>query len=221
MKGKFIVIDGSDGSGKATQTQLLAKKLELKGVGVKICDFPQYEEFFGKMVGRYLDGEFGDPTKLNPYLASLMYAGDRLQAKKDIQKWLEEGNIVITNRYVSSNIVHQGVKFEGEERDKFISWVKELEFEVYDVPKPDLTIVLYVPTEFAQKLVDKKEKRNYTEKKRDGHESNKDYLMKATDFYRELAEKENWLLIECVREGKLLPIDEINEMIMEKVEKFI
>ncbi len=211
MRGKFIVIDGSDGSGKGTQTELVIKRLRNAGKNVHKCDFPQYDKFFGRMVGKYLNNEFGDATKVDPYLASLIYAGDRWQSKDEIKKALDEGKIVIANRYVPSNMAHQGCKLEN--KDEFFSWLENLEYNEYGIPKPDLVIILYVPVNISQELVDKKDKRDYTNMKRDGHESDKEYLSKTAELYKELAIKNNWLLIECVKDNKLLSKEEINNLI--------
>jgi dTMP kinase len=220
-KGRFIVIDGSDGSGKGTQTDLIIKALLEKGKSVYKCDFPNYDGFFGKMVGQYLNSRFGDPTKLDPYLASLMYAGDRWLEKDKIKDALSEGKIVIANRYVQSNMAHQGSKLDPREREDFVNWIKELEFDQYKIPVPDLVIVLYMPAEISQKLVDTKDKREYTDKKRDGHESDRNYLSKTAEYYKELAAKEGWTLIECVKDGKLLSIEEVFKLVKSEILKLI
>lgn len=214
MAGKFIVIDGSDGSGKGTQTELLIKRLKEEGKEVYKCDFPQYDAFFGKMVGSYLNNEFGDAVKVNPYLASLMYAGDRWSSKEKIENALKMGKIVIANRYVPSSMAHQGCKLEGEEREKYLVWLDQLEYENYKIPRPDKVIVLFMPADVSQKLVDKKAQRDYTQRKRDGHESNRNYLEKSALLYKELAtQNDNWELVECVVNGKLLSIEEINDIL--------
>src|SRR6266567_7862251 len=135
-KGKFIVVDGTDGSGKKTQTALLAKRLKKEGYKVKLIDFPQYESnFFGKMVGRYLSGEFGSAEQVSPYLASILYAADRHETKGKIEKWLKEGNIVISDRYASSNQIHQGGKISDvKKRKEFLEWLEEMEFVVFKIP---------------------------------------------------------------------------------------
>ena len=126
-KGFFIVIDGTDGSGKATQTKLLAEKLKKSGRKVKTIDFPQYENnFFGKMVGRYLSGEFGKSSEVSPYLASILYAGDRFEEKETIEKWLNEGFVVIADRYASSNQIHQGGKISNSAKRKEFLDLKHL-----------------------------------------------------------------------------------------------
>lgn len=211
-KGKFIVIDGSDGSGKKTQSDLLVEKLKTDGHPVSYYDFPQYDKtFFGAMVGRYLNGEFGDLSEINPYLISLLYAGDRWQASESIKKDLAEGKVVVSNRYIQSNMAFSGARFATvSEREKFLEWLDELEYKVYGIPHPDLVIYLYVPYKIGQELVDKKEKRNYTAKKRDIHEKDAEYLEQVENTYLWLAERcKEWKKIDCIDKRGILPIETI------------
>lgn len=219
MKGKFFVIDGSDGSGKGTQTNLLVQRLK-EEYNVILCDFPKYDGFFGKMVGKYLNNAYGDAINLNPYLISLIYAGDRWENKEIIIKSLNEGKIVISNRFTSSNIAHQGSKLQKEEIEDFINWIERLEFEIYKIPKPDKTFILFVPIDIAQNLVDQKSKREYTNNKRDAHESNSNYLKKTSDLFYEIAQKrEDWIYINCAPEGKMLSKEEINNLLFDEIKK--
>ena len=212
----LIVIEGTDGSGKATQAELLKKKLEDLNQKVTYFDFPQYDKFFGKLVGRYLNNEFGDAVELNPYLTSLIYAADRFSVK---DKLIEANkDIVIANRYVTANLAHQGSKINDKEKiNEFINWVEQLEYNEYGLPKPDIVIFLYVPIKFSQQLVDKKNKRDYTEKKRDSHESNTQYLEKTAELFKDLSTKKNWIMINCVKDDELLSIEEISNLIFDKV----
>ncbi len=142
-KGKLIVVDGADGSGKATQAALLAKALRKRGLGVKMIDFPQYQNFFGALIGRYLAGEFGDFIKLDPYLVSVLYAADRFDSSRQIKNWLDKGYVVIADRYVSANQIHQGSKIEDpKKRKQFLDWLDEMEFQVFAIPRPDLVVYL-------------------------------------------------------------------------------
>jgi dTMP kinase len=221
-RGKFIVIDGSDGSGKKTQSDLLIKKLNEDGHRTAFYDFPQYEKnLFGKMVGDYLNGEYGKSTKINPYLASLLYAGDRWQASPQIKKDIKEGKIVISNRYTSSNMAHQAAKIKNaEEKKKFLKWLVDLEFNVYKIPRPDLVIYLNVPCEVSQQLIETKEKRSYTKKKKDLHEKDVDFMMRSQNEYIELSERyANWQKIDCARDNKILSRLEIAKMIFQVVQK--
>lgn len=223
-KGIFIVIDGSDGSGKRTQTDLLLKYLKSKHLTVSYFDFPQYEKsFFGKMVGRYLNGEFGEADEVDPYLASLLYAGDRWQVSSKIKSDLKEGKIVIANRYTQSNMGFQTAKIKSStEKRKFLSWVIKLEYQIYKIPKPDLVIYLYVPHKIAQGLVDKKAKRGYTKLKRDIHEKNSEYLSRVEKQYLALAKtNKGWRVINCMCNKQLLSPDEISKKVFLEIEKLI
>lgn len=216
---KFIVIEGGDGAGKGTQAKLLVERLSKK-TKVTFFDFPQYEKTLaGKLVGRYLKGEFGDPLSLSPYIASLPYALDRVAAKDELNKALEEG-VVICNRYTPSNIGHQASKLPKGKRDEFISWLEKLEYVELKIPKPTLVIYLYVPVEISSRLVEKKEARAYiggesTKGEKDGHEKDTEYQRKSIEVYTKMSKERNdWKLIDCVENGRLLSIEEIHEKIM-------
>lgn len=224
LKGKFIVIDGSDGSGKKTQTDLLIKYLKTNHHTSSYFDFPQYQKsFFGKMVGRYLNGEFGEADDVNPYLASLLYAGDRWQASEAIRKDLKAGKIVIANRYTQSNMGFQTAKIKSPtEKRKFLSWVTKLEYQIYGIPKPDLVVYLYVPYKIAQSLVDKKADRGYTKMKRDIHERNGEYLNRVEKQYLTLArQNKEWQIVNCIQDGKLMTPPMIAELVAKEVKKII
>ncbi|MBI4778894.1 deoxynucleoside kinase, partial [Candidatus Falkowbacteria bacterium] len=144
-QGKFIVIDGTDGSGKATQTQLLAQRLERVGLNVAIADFPQYNTKSAGPVEEYLSGKYGSPEEVGPYQASIFYACDRYDASFKIKTWLAEGKIVISNRYVTANMGHQGGKISNLlEKKHFFDWLYQLEYEIFNIPRPDLNIILHV-----------------------------------------------------------------------------
>ena len=226
-KGKFIVIDGTDGSGKATQTKLLVKRLKKEGYGVKTIDFPQYKRnVFGKMVGRYLSGEFGGASDVNPYLASTLYAADRFETKEKIIKWLKSGNIVIADRYASSNQIHQGGKIKDDaERKIFLDWLEVMEYQVFKIPKPDSIIYLDVPIKFSVKLLEEKKaqsKKNYLKGKKDIHENDLKHLQDAKESAIKLVKKlNNWTRINCVKNDKLMSIEEVSDIIWNKVSKII
>jgi dTMP kinase len=223
--GKLIVIEGTDGTGKATQTELLINKLREQGHEVAHFDFPQYgKNVFARAVASYLRGEFGTATEINPYLASFAYAGDRSLMKNKIKKQLEKGSIVVLNRYTTANMGHQGGKIKDkEERKKFIAWLKELEYgeEGYNIPKPELVLLLYLDPGIAQGLVDKKARREYTEgEKRDGHEDDINHLRDAAKTFLEVAEEEpDWKVINCNNQAKdgILSRKQIHEKIWDVV----
>ncbi|HOG15284.1 MAG TPA: hypothetical protein PK674_01725 [Candidatus Absconditabacterales bacterium] len=219
LKGKFIVIDGTDGSGKGTQTKLLVQRLRDSGYNVEIADFPQYGKKSAMMIEDYLNGEFGTAQEVGPYRASILYAVDRYAASFEIKKRLEEGKIIISNRYVSSNMGHQAGKIKNpKERDEFLNWLEDLEYGIFDIPRPDKQILLYMPTEIGQKLVDKKGHRNYVGgNKRDIHESDLQHLKDAAEAYKYVAKKYNRMIIDSAPNGNLLSIEEINNLIWKEV----
>jgi len=216
----LIVIEGTDGTGKATQTELLIDKLKGQGHEVAYFDFPQYgKNVFSRAVGSYLRGEFGEATKINPYLASFAYAGDRGLMRNKIKDLLEKGTIVVLNRYTTANMGHQGGKIKDrEERKKFINWLKELEYgeEGYNLPEPDLIFLLYLDPAISQTLVDKKAASREYSKVRDGHEKDIAHLHDAAKAFREIAEEEkDWYIIDCGKnaDNGILPKEVIHEKI--------
>lgn len=210
-KGKFIVLDGNEGSGKKTQSELLIKILKHAGYKTAYFDFPQYgKSFFGRVVGSYLNGDFG--SEASPYLASLAYAGDRWQASDKIRNNIKAGNIVVSNRYIQANMGVQTAKIKTvKQKEAFLRWLEEMEYQVYKIPKADLVLYLYVPFEISQQLILKKSVRNYTKKKRDLYESNLDLLKKIDQNYLWLSKKyQDWELIDCTdKVGNILSIEEI------------
>ena len=152
-RGKFIVIEGIDGSGKRTQIELLVRALEAKGVAVAQIGFPNYEQFFGKLVGQFLNGDFGALEDVDPHFSAMLYAGDRLQAAPGIRADLDAGKMVLADRYIASNLAHQGSRVPREKRGEFLAWLKKLEYEIYALPPEDLVIYLRVNPEEAHRLV--------------------------------------------------------------------
>lgn len=216
-KGKLIVFEGTDGSGKATQLKLLVAFFKKQGLKVAQTDFPQYyTSFFGKLAGRFLAGEFGG-NEISPYLSCLTYAGDRFEAREKIKKWLSQRKIVLSNRYTSSSMAHHTAKLPPKERGKFIRFLEKLEYEVFGIPREDIVLFLYVPVEIGQRLVDKKGKRGYVGgKRRDIHEADLDHLRKASEVYLKLVRKyPHWLKINCCdQKGNLMSPEKIHKKIL-------
>lgn len=212
-KGKFIVIDGNDGSGKTTQLTLLKNYLEKRQTPVSVFDFPQYNTFHGEMLSRFLNGEFGELEKINPYLLTFIYASDRLGASPYIKAALDSGDIVLSNRYVTSNLAHQSGRLPKEERAAFVDWNIEFEYYVNNLPREDIVIFLYVPRKQATKLIKGRKRR-----KMDMVENNITYLSGSEEAYISLAERfDHWVKIDCVDEkGQMLPREEIfKKMLLE------
>lgn len=219
-QGLFLVIEGSDGSGKETQCKLVVDKLKKEGYKVELFDFPRYNEDSSYFVREYLNGKYGTAEEVGPYTGSLFYALDRYQAAPDIKKALEEGKVVIANRFTGSNMAHQGAKIDNDEQRKgYFLWLDAIEFQMMGIPRPDLSLVLRVPAEIAQTLVDDKDERSYTDKKRDIHEADLEYLQKSTKVYDSLSDifPKDFKQLDCVRSGKLLSIDAIHKLIWETI----
>ena len=222
MKGKLIVIEGTDGSGKATQTALLVERLKKEGKKIEVFDFPQYGNWSAVFVEKYLRGEFGSAEEVNAQTASLFYALDRYAASFRLKKLLNEGYTIVSNRYTTTNMGHQAGKIKNHtEREKFLKWLDQTEFELLGIPKPDLVIFLHVAPEIGQKLVESKGHRDYIGNKKDIHEASLQHLTDSERAYLEVAEKFSWKKIECVKNGKLLSKEEISECVWKIVEKFV
>jgi len=224
VSGKLIVISGMDGSGKATQANLLVEKIKSLNKEVEISDFPQYGNWSAVFVEKYLNGQFGTAQEVGPYRGSIFYALDRYHKSFEMKQWLQQGKIIISNRYVSANQGHQGGKIkDSEERKKYIDWVEHLEFEIFKIPKPTINIFLHVPPEIGQKLVDKKGARDYVGgQKRDIHEADLDHLKDAEESYLYMVNNyPNWIKIDCTQNNQILTIEEIHQKVWEVAQKFI
>lgn len=214
--GKLIVIDGTDGAGKATQAQLLVERLKRLNYQVALIDFPQYGKKSAGAVEEYLNGKYGSAEAVGPYRGSIFYAVDRYDSSFQIRQWLSEGKVVITNRYVTANMGHQGGKIADEaERQKYFNWLYELEYRLFNLPKPDLNLILHVDAAVAQGLVDQKGHRDYVGgQKRDLHEADLAHLRNAEKVYLEIANSfPGFKLIECSREGHLLDREAVSQLV--------
>jgi dTMP kinase len=226
-KGKLIVVDGTDGSGKSTQIGLLLKHLKKDGRKVKLVDFPEYySNFFGAFIGHCLSERYYDFVKVHPKIASVLYAADRFESKDKIKKWLNEGNIVIANRYASANQIHQGGKIANtKKREAFLKWLAEMEYNVFKIPKPDAVFYLSVPVPVVMKLIKERNKnqtRAYLGKKKDVVEKDKNYMENSRKSALWLAKTQpGWVKIECVKNGVLDTRENIHEEIYAKVKKII
>lgn len=223
MAGKLIVIEGLDGTGKATQTKLLLKKLRKEKYSSVVFDFPQYNKFFGKLVGAYLRGEFGGVNEVNPYFASMFYAFDRWSVAKKIKEALNQRKIVLANRYSTANFLHQSGKIKKQkDRFKFLKWLEDLEFNFLKIPQPDLVFFLEMTPRLGQKLVRNKNFRAYLKgKKSDIHEKSRDHLIAARKQSKYLIKKFGWQKIICLKNNKILSRQEIADKIWCKITKLL
>lgn len=220
-KGKFIIIEsGTDGSGKATQTKLLYDRLLNEGKNIRKITFPNYEGPACTPVKMYLNGDFGKkPEDVNPYTASTFFAIDRFASyKTDWEEFYLNGGIIISDRYTTSNMVHQAAKiFDKEEREKYLDWLFDLEFNKMGLPQPDSVIFLDVLPSVTKKLMENRDNKFTGNKEKDIHESNLEYLKKCYENSLEIADKYNWIKIECCKNDKFRTIEDIHEEIYKKI----
>lgn len=217
-KGKLIVIEGTDGSGKATQSKLLYEKLLQEGKKVKLISFPDYESDTSALVKMYLKGEFGQkPEDVNLYAASSFYAVDRVGSYlKNWKSFYNEGYVIICDRYTTSNMVHQAAKLD-EDKDilEFLSWLKNYEFNLLNIPAPDKVFFLKVDPEISKMLrEDRTEKING-----DIHEKNFEFMKKSYENACKVSEFENWACIDCIRDGDMKSKEDILIEILKELEK--
>ena len=217
QKGKLIIIEGNDGSGKTTQLTLLIDYLKKKKTPVKTLDFPRYyDSFFGKFLAAFLRREHGSLENANPYLLTFPYALDRASAGGMIKKWLEKGSFVVCNRYATSNMAHQSGRLPKKERKKYVDWDMEFEYKINKLPREDKVIFLHLPYKFSLKLIAERGKRDYTNNKnKDMVEANKEYIKNSEEAYLELAKRfPHWITIECISKNKLKSKEEIHKEII-------
>src|SRR5215831_6320345 len=196
-RGTLIAIEGIDGSGKRTQVDLLTAGLRERGRSVLSTGFPQYDSWFGKMVGQFLNGELGPLESVDPHFSALLYAGDRFEAKPILEDALSNGQIVLADRYIASNLAHQTARVAPEKRAAFVEWIEHLEYGIYGLPREDLVLYLRVPPVEAQKLVELKSARSYTSAQKDLLEASLRHLEDAAAIYDTLSKRPNWNTIEC------------------------
>lgn len=218
MAGRFIVIEGLDGSGKATQTEILKKAFEEKGVKVRKLTFPDYENESSALVKMYLGGEFGDnPSDVNAYSASVFYTVDRIASF--LKYWKEDyenGTVILADRYASSNIIYQMSKLPESEWDSFIDFQEDFEYTRIGVPKPDTVIYLDVEPDVSQKLLSGRYLGD--ESKKDLHEKNVDFLLECRKSALYAADKLGWKKISCTENSQMKSIPEISREILNVIE---
>ena len=217
MKGQLIVIEGLDGSGKATQANRLLEALAAQGKQVRKVSFPNYTSDASAPIRMYLAGEFGkDPNSVNAYAASTFFAVDRFASyKQDWAEFYENGGIIVADRYTTSNAVHQCSKLPQEEWDSFLAWLFDFEYRLMGIPAPDRVIYLQVDPTVSQKLMTGRYQGD--ESKKDIHESNLDYLARSREAAEYCAKTLGWQTVQCVENGSLRPIDDISREVLEIV----
>ena len=210
----LIAFEGVDGSGKGTQADILMNELIRQGLRTEIVSFPRYgKTAFSEKIAKYLNGDYGSIYSLPPEFPVLLYAGDRFESKSELFRLMENNDVIILDRYVSSNLAYQSAKLPEDKVKKMMSWIVRLEYELYKLPPADITIFLDVGIEKASEMIQKKSPREYTNKKADLHEENKSYLERCSNIYKELAEENfysQWVVIDCHQpNGKVKTKDEI------------
>ncbi len=221
--GSLIAIEGIDGSGKHTQAKLLEHSLRSSGFSVYSTGFPQYDSWFGQMVGKFLNGDFGPLESLDPHFTALLYAGDRFEAKSQLESSLAEGKVVLVDRYVASNLAHQVARAPAENRAELLRWIEHLEYSIYGLPREHLILYLRVPPREAQSLVALKPKRSYTSARHDIQETNLRHLEDAAEMYDMLSRARPWATIQCFdaeRNSIRLP-EEISKEVLEAVKSVV
>ncbi|MBQ6997487.1 MAG: deoxynucleoside kinase [Oscillospiraceae bacterium] len=208
--GKLIVIEGTDGSGKSTQFRALTERLTREGRAFKTLVFPRYAEPSSALIKMYLGGEFGTkPSDVNAYAASSFYAVDRYASyKQDWGQWYENGGVIVSDRYTTSNAVHQTSKEPKEKQAAFLQWLYEFEYDKLALPRPDLVIYLDVPTAFTEKMMRRREQETNTHA--DIHEQDMAYLATCRESGRTAAQYYGWHIVQCVKDGEMRSIEDIH-----------
>ena len=222
--GKLFVIDGTDGSGKQTQFQKLQESLTKDGINYKVVSFPNYDSPSSSLVKMYLSGEFGENAKeISPYIASTFYAADRYATfQKGYKKYYEDGGIILADRYTTGNMIHQAGKIKDEEeREKFLNWLWDFEFNLYGLPVPSEVFFLNMPIENAVDLIQNRENKFTHQDKKDIHERDINHLKDAYEAACDVSKKYNWYEIKCVKNNEIRTIEDIHQEIYKEVKKHI
>lgn len=222
--GKIFVIEGTDGSGKQTQVQKLQERLDKEGIDYKKVSFPNYDSPTSTLVKMYLAGEFGENAQeISPYIASSFYAVDRYGTyQKELKDYYENGGIIIADRYTTANMVHQASKIKDEkEREKFLEWLCDFEFNIYKLPRPTKAFFLNMPPEYALKLIENRANKFTNEQAKDIHERDKNHISNSYKEACDVAIKYNWYNVKCVENGEIRSIEDIHEEIYREIVKYI
>ena len=224
MEGKIFVIDGTDGSGKQTQFNRLAQRLEEEKIDFMKLSFPRYDNPSSSLVKMYLGGEFGQNAKeISPYIASTFFAADRYASyKQEFGEYYHNGGIILADRYTTANIVHQAGKIsDKKEREKFLDWLWDFEFHLYGIPIPTETFFLNMPPEYALKLMENRENKITHNMKKDIHERDQNHIIESYKAACELVDKYHWYEVKCIKNNTIRTIEEIHEEIFEELMKHI
>lgn len=213
----LIAIEGIDGSGKGTQAGLITQRLNDQGYRTSSIQFPRYSATtFGQAIGDFLNGRFGSLDEVHPQLAAVLYAGDRFESLSVLNEAIDSSDVVILDRFTASNFAHQAAKLQGEERQKLINWIDDVEHRVFGLPRPDLNILLDISSDWSRELVSRKDERDYTSEEADIQESDRPYLERVRQCYRDIAaSRDNWTVVNCLADnGELRPVETISDDIL-------
>lgn len=221
MSGKLIVLEGTDGSGKATQARMMGQRLQREGIAFREIDFPRYGNPFAEPANLYLHGVLGsEPGDVNAYASSVLFAVDRFASyKEEWGTFYEQGGVVIANRYTTSNAVHQASKLPAGERREYLDWLFDLEYRRLGLPAPDLVVYLDLPTELSEQMLRRRETATGTQA--DIHEQDEEYLRSCRMNARDIAHDLGWTVIHCDREGAVRTVEDIHEEIWQQVRRYL
>ena len=222
--GKLFVIDGTDASGKQTQFEKLKERLDKEKIDYKTVSFPKYDSPSSSLVKMYLSGDFGEKAKdVSPYIASTFYAADRYATYKiELEDYYKKGGIILADRYTTANMVHQAGKIDDKkEREKFLNWLWDFEFNLYKIPVPTKVFFLNMPPEYAFKLMENRENKFTHGKEKDIHEKDKEHIIDAYNAACDLVDKYNWCEIKCIKNNEIRTIEDIHEEIFNHIIKEI
>ncbi len=222
--GKLFVIDGTDGSGKQTQFEKLQKRLSSENIDYRTVSFPNYDSPSSALVKMYLSGEFGKNAKeINAYIASTFFAVDRYATyKKEYEEYYNNGGIILADRYTTANMVHQAGKIQDKkERDKFMKWLWDFEFNLFGLPIPSEVFFLNMPVEYSMQLMQNRENKFTHNEQKDIHESDKTHLQDSYNAACLVAKEYNWYEINCIKDNKIRTIEDIHEEIYNEIKKHI
>jgi len=219
-RGMLIVFEGIDGAGKRTQVALLAAAIAKRNIPCETISFPVYQTFFGRLIERYLGGEFGPLDQVDPHFSAMLFAGDRLKQKERLVAALDEGKTLLADRYVASNLAHQGARVPPAERGVFLDWLRKLEYGAYELPAEDLVLYLRIDPNDAQARALLRRAGPAGRGGGDLHESDLKHLSAAAALYDELARADHWITIDCVEPatGRPRSPEETHALVMAAVD---
>lgn len=220
QQATLVAVEGIDGSGKGTQTELLKERLQKDGLSVARMQFPRYSDTtFGQAIGDFLNGRFGSLEQVHPQLAAVLYAGDRFESRELLLSHMQECDIVILDRYTGSNLAHQGAKVSDTDRSDLVAWIDRVEHEIFGLPRPHLNVLIDISSQWSRELVGRKGERDYTNETADIQEADQDYLEGVRSVYRTLAaERTDWQVVCSLDENEeLRSVESINDEILDLI----